>query len=241
MVVQKHINNEFYCPLHYFYTGDKEYTMEKANTQARKEHDRIIPRSFPGTVGLSNNTEKRTLLHPMYRRYKDADTNDEGFQEFLYFLGLLAKVNAQRTKFKTLKSNKLISEIFTPSDEAFGLLVIENEHDGWEEQYRKKKQGLKGKDLFIKKKFCDGRSGNKDGWTSTGLLLYRQLVEEVTIRRRQTKDFEEKLRTYFRGEEGNNRNPSPMGLHAEEESEEIKGPYAWLHLVNKKDDCEKEP
>ena len=189
---------------------------------------------------MKENREKRQLLHPMYRRYKDTDTNDEGFQEFLYFLGLLAKVNAQRTKFKTLKSNKLISEIFTPSDEAFALLVLENEYEGWEEQYRKKKQGLKGKELFIKKKFCDGRSGNKDGWTTKGLRSYTLLVEEVTIRRRQTKEFEEKLRTYFRGGEENNQTQRPMGLHAEEETQEEEDESAWM-LLGPIDDSEKEP
>ena len=153
--------------------------------------DGKVPESFPGTVAIIDDKVNNTLLHPGYRRYKDGHNDD-----FEYFVTrLLAKLSPLRTGFRTRKKEQLISDIFTVTDEAFVLFVFYNELECWQKQKSDiDNNGLSGRNLVKAKKFCNGRSGNREGWSKTGLDLFRKLVGEVKYRRDESKKFEEEMR-----------------------------------------------
>ena len=94
-----------------------------------------VPDSFPGTVAIVDDKVNDTLLHPGYRRYDKAD--DENFNYFV--TRLLPTVTATKTGgYKSQKNHRLVSEIFTVTDEAFVLFVLYNESSNWLEQRRKR-------------------------------------------------------------------------------------------------------
>ena len=68
-----------------------------------------------------------------------------------------------QNKFKDRKGKKTLSEIFTVTDKAFGLVTLLNESHCWDEAAKKVLC-----EQYAKKKFCDGRSGNKKGWSDRG-------------------------------------------------------------------------
>ena len=154
----------------------------------------IVPEKFPGTVCIVDNKENNTLLHPDYRRYNNGSDEDEN-ENFNYFVTrLLAKLNPLRTCFRARKTEQLISEIFTVTDEAFVLFVLYNELHCWEGQIADMDKGIKGRGLVRAKRFCNGASGKKEAWSKDGLDLFYKLVGEVQERREDTKDLEEELR-----------------------------------------------
>ena len=83
-------------------------------------------------------------------------------------------MNPSVSNYKKDKSTKLISEIFSVADEAFGLVMLYNEYDVWADA-----SFTKTKESNQKKKFLDARSGRKDGWTEEGKNLFYELCEEV--------------------------------------------------------------
>ena len=71
-----------------------------------------------------------------------------------------------------------MSEIFTISDEAFGLVMLLNEFHCWEEA-AEKLPGVR----HAKKKFCDARSGNKKGWSEKGIKVYNRICKNLRSRK----------------------------------------------------------
>ena len=54
-------------------------------------------------------------------------------EEFEYFFDrIMSRIRPRDTKYKDRKTKEPLSAIFTPSDEAFALLIIYNEIDRWE-------------------------------------------------------------------------------------------------------------
>ena len=62
---------------------------------------------------------------------------------------------------------KTLSEMFTVSDKAFGLLMLLNEFDSWKAKANEESTGAKAG--CTTKRFVDGRSGNKEGWNVAGI------------------------------------------------------------------------
>ena len=157
-----------------------------------------VPDSFPGTVAIVDDKVNDTLLHPGYRRYDKAD--DENFNYFV--TRLLPTVTATKTGgYKSQKNHRLVSEIFTVTDEAFVLFVLYNESFNWLEQEGLKAKGKKGKELVREKRFCSGKSGKKNPWSERGLNCFYKLVGEVHKRREETKKMEEEMRARMAADE----------------------------------------
>eukprot|EP00536_Pseudo-nitzschia_multiseries_P007147 jgi/Psemu1/17149/gm1.17149_g len=92
-----------------------------------------VPSSFPGTVAL--NTDSMEILAKEYRQYGNAAN-----EEFYYFVTrILSAINPGKTNFRLRKTKDLISTIFTVTDEAFALMIIDNDGsaNGWDKQGRK--------------------------------------------------------------------------------------------------------
>ena len=84
------------------------------------------------------------------------------------------------TNNKKLKTKSRLSECFTPSDEAFALMILDNELEVWDKQIeRKNMEGLTGSKLRIKKKYCSGYSTKKRGWSKLGEKYYNKLIGHI--------------------------------------------------------------
>ena len=149
-----------------------------------------VPKSFPGSIALTENSKGKIGLNPDYRKA----TSDE-FNYF--FTRILSAINQMRTKFEDRKHKELISQIYSVSDEAFGLMIIHNEHHVWLEQEEMKTRGLKGHKIKKRKRYCNSSSGKKDGWSKGGVSLFNDLCREVKKRREETKQMEEDIKLSF--------------------------------------------
>eukprot|EP00536_Pseudo-nitzschia_multiseries_P008390 jgi/Psemu1/20308/gm1.20308_g len=131
-----------------------------------------IPDSFPGTVLITDTQDVNSI---------------NSSPEFKYFMKrILGAVSPKQTDFKRKSVRMTVSNIFTPSNEAFALLFLYNDYDSW-------LNTTKG--MRLRKKFTDGKSGNKEGWSNQGQDLYEYLVSELEERReeQQSKELETEL------------------------------------------------
>ena len=109
-------------------------------------------------------------LHPHYRSFED-----EGLNEFEYFCDrILSRLRPRDTKYKERKTKEPLSAIFTPSDEAFALMILYNELDRWENisdpdtlEVMEVSKKRKWKNT-VEKKFCSSTRGCADGWEEGG-------------------------------------------------------------------------
>ena len=125
------------------------------------------------TIGLVNDNDGTIVLNPAYR------TNND---EFKYYRSrILAAINPTYSKFSQQKCRDLLSDIYSVTDKAFGLLVIYNKHQVWKDQEEMKRQGNKGKTIKKRKRFCSGNSRNRKGWSDTGMKLFSSLCRQVEI------------------------------------------------------------
>lgn len=141
--------------------------------------------NFPGSLELmvtdknGEIREKGPFLHPEYRRYTgDSIINDE----FIFFVTkLLATICPNQHKFKKNNHIKLISEIFTPSDEAYVLVLLWAQKRHWEKQKTDIDRGQK----LTKKKEENCLNQTGIGWCKEEQLLYGAVLNEIKIRREE--------------------------------------------------------
>lgn len=186
------------------------------NNIAEHKKKGIVPESFPGTLVITPNKIGNPFLHKDYRQY-----GEEGNVEFEYFIQyLLAELNPMRTKYKKLKTKSRLSECFTPSDEAFALMILDNELEVWDKQIeRKNMEGLTGSKLRIKKKYCSGYSTKKRGWSELGEKYYNKLIGHIKEVRQTTVASENRYLKKFKCEAGLEGEPRAMESDEDEESE----------------------
>ena len=140
---------------------------------------KTIPSSFPGKILIEDRGEEHTP-ETRFKLHKDYRGENVPSEEFMYFVKrILSAVRPSFTKFKTHKHEKKLSEIFTPSDEAFALVMLLNEYNCWMNPDRTNTKNGKKK----RKKFTDPSSGKKMGYSLEGRKLYAVLVREITKRR----------------------------------------------------------
>ena len=102
-------------------------------------HD--VDRNTEGKVTKVTNIR----LQDSYRKYsKYGDTDEE--KAFKWFVeNILAVMSPKETDFQGKKSKKRISEIFSPADEAWALMVLLNEKDQWDWEHSGKRGPKPGK------------------------------------------------------------------------------------------------
>ena len=64
---------------------------------------------------------------------------------------IFAVMNLAYTKFSQQKCRDLLSDIYSVTDKAFGLLVIYNTHQVWKDKEEMKRQGNKGNTIKQRK------------------------------------------------------------------------------------------
>ena len=134
-----------------------------------------MPEEFPGDVlPRQKAIDKKFHLSDEYRRWEEPP------KEFRYFMNkIMPAIRATSCSYRNSKGIKCLSDIFTVSDEAFGLVILLNEIHIWEDKVKEKAAGTK----YHRKLFVDGHSGNRQGWSNTGLNTYNRLVNELKKRR----------------------------------------------------------
>ena len=70
------------------------------------------------------------------------------------------------------------------------LMILCNEFHVWTKQEELKKEGKKKHDLRCGKRFVDGNSGNKQGWSNLGRTIFNELCHEISIRRNEQASIE---------------------------------------------------
>ena len=162
----------------------------------------MVPESFPGVLKLNTTNQKEPLLSKSYGRF-----SVDGIPEFEHFIKtLLSEVQPKRTRCKRARGQETISKCFTASDEAFALIVLDNELNVWDQQTEKKKGSKCMKsDLRIEKKHMKRQgSGGKCGWSKKGQKIHKRLTDEMVAQRKTgwRKQEERKHQEKFRDEMG---------------------------------------
>ena len=197
-----------------------------------------VPASFPGTVAL--NTDSMEILAKEYRRYGNAAN-----EEFYYFVTrILSAINPGKTNFRLRKTKDLISTIFTVTDEAFALMIIDNEYSNWEKQKEMKLDGTyttHKKTKYMKKKYCDSKSGSANGWDKEGRKVFAKLCKKIQTLRENPKtgiNLEKMMLQRFDSESNpsstvsNNGGTVASSLAEEESEDENYIDPAWRQLLD---------
>jgi hypothetical protein len=154
------------------------------------------PEGFPGPLMADLKTaNKNEILHKAYRVFD----GEESFELFLYFVTkVLEKLNPTASKRcgKGL-SQALISSIYTASDEAFGLYIIHNELECWKIQCVQMKEGKRGADLRVKKRYTDFSSGRRNGTDPRCERAFKYILKMVKKRRETSREMEERFKEWY--------------------------------------------
>ena len=116
--------------------------------------------------------------------------------------------------FNQRKHKETIGEIFSITDEAYGLLIIYNEHHVWKSQdeAKRRKTGTE-KPAQKKKRYCDSTTGSRQGWMTAGLDLMNDLCIEIAKLREVQEtgeELEKRIRDEFADEQGYSCNESGL-------------------------------
>ena len=81
--------------------------------------------------------------------------------------------------------------------QAFGLLIIYNEHHMWKEQETMKQNRRKDTTAIKRKQCCSGKSRNNQGWPDAGLNLFNFLCHQVDAIRDKAVSIEKQIKEQF--------------------------------------------
>jgi len=141
-----------------------------------------------------------SVLHDGYRRV-DEDQESVPAEYKYSYESFLSLIEPNRTSSKRVNRRNLLSDIYTVSDEAFGLLVIHNELGVWGEQYKLQEEGKSARQLRINKKYAKHNSG--ESWALEGLAMYGALKLGIAGRggERASVTLETLVRDIYRGDD----------------------------------------
>ena len=116
-------------------------------------------------------------LFETYRNYK---TNKEAEEAFVWFGGNIVECVNGKKNWKRKKFIGLMAECCTVSDEAFGLLMLDNYWDRWVDLYEKKP-----KNQVAKATYTSSSMGHRkfSSWTPDGLTKFNALYKMVKWQR----------------------------------------------------------
>jgi hypothetical protein len=139
---------------------------------------------------LKDESEKKDKV-PMIKDILKLRLNDESemSEDYMYFCcRFLKSVVGVQAFNRGMRMKASISRIATPSDEALALLLLENSHYRWSEEYEKKARNEEVKDDELpppkytnagNKKLQKGFTKKYGGWSNAGLNRYNELYNLV--------------------------------------------------------------
>jgi hypothetical protein len=128
------------------------------------------------------------LLLEKYREYEDSEDHNNAFRYFA--TRILPAVNAGLTRFDRRKYKEILSECFSYTDEAFGILLVVNYEDRWRSQHAADLSlpGGTGKErskLWKDARYTSATEGARRGasWPKEGLVKFNELSAMVKRQR----------------------------------------------------------
>lgn len=128
------------------------------------------------------------LLMEKYRNYEDSDNHKNAFRYFA--TRILPAVNAGITKFDRRKFKETLSDCFSYTDEAFGVLLVVNYENRWRSQHAADMNipGGTSKErssIWHNARYTSANDGARRGasWTREGLLKFNELSAMVKNQR----------------------------------------------------------
>ena len=106
-----------------------------------------------------------------------------------WFVSHIAPNIVGKTKWKDDVKSKLISEILSPTDEAYGILVLENKYKYWMYNYNVEvgrehiTSPKKTPKFTTSKSRTENGKGRYEGWTEEGINQYNVLVKRARMNR----------------------------------------------------------
>jgi hypothetical protein len=133
------------------------------------------------------------LLLEKHRNYEESEDHKKAFRCFA--TRILPVVNASQTRFDKRNCSESLSDCFSYTDEAFGLLLVVNYERRWRSQHNavvenptgtKKEQSEKWKDA----KHTSTTEGSRQGvsWQGQGLMKFNELSGMVKQQREVCKE-----------------------------------------------------
>jgi hypothetical protein len=112
---------------------------------------------------------------------------------YTYFANTILRKIVGLTKWRGQVTKKTISQIATPTDEAFGFLLLENSWDNWIEAQRhvheeNSKSGANKTPFINSFRQTKGGSRKFGGWSNAGMRRYRESVHLVQANRENNAD-----------------------------------------------------
>ena len=154
-------------------------------------------------AGRLDNTLIRNYHDYLDKDKKLREDRRPEFEAFVYMVDrILTSVNANVNRYRaaTRKTTNL-SEVFSVSDEAFALLMVDNYWVRWHRLRHPKEN--KPKEWYAAQYTGSEEGRNESGFTRKGVQKYNDLVKMVQEKRREDrtgKDLEDYLRMYWRGQ-----------------------------------------
>jgi len=116
--------------------------------------------------------------------------NQEGHDAYCYYLyHFLPYIVGKHKWRKEFNRSAVFDNLYTASDEAFGLLVLENNWDRWKWEAERTKEEIEAqKEDRPDVKYTTGKGGaarKHQGWNGKGLRRYNELGELVTNDRKE--------------------------------------------------------
>jgi len=151
------------------------------------------------------------LLLERYRDYGDSEGHKNAFRYFA--TRILPAVNASQTRFDKRKFSESLSECFSYTDEAFGILLVVNYEARWRSQHNSVVRNPSGTRRQQAETWEDGKytsttEGSRRGvsWQGQGLMKFNELSELVKRQRgdqpRAENEVEWDLKAWCRSEAG---------------------------------------
>lgn len=163
----------------------------------------------------------KNLFHQHYRDYLDEEDNvkpdrKEFYKAFLYFADrILPSMNAEVTNFRGERRCDIkISKIFTVTDEAYALLMVENYFERWVDIAKSKKSNAEGEDSQesgiersskrkVGAKYTKSANGNiHAGWEEEGIKRFNDIANIIQRQRNdniRNDKLEDALRDHWKG------------------------------------------
>lgn len=218
------LKNAFFSKLNGKRTGI--YQME-VKTNINISHLTDYLNTFKETNFISNNeevAERIPLLQMVVEDWFDVTDCSMFCDHFI-------RAVVGHRKFDQDKRNCLLSTFVTVSDEAYALLVCENNLEKWIDMYKRRDK----KSSSVAPKYTNGGKSNNlnassrrnKGWSVSGTKRYVELYRFVTAQRKQ-KDRQLAEQAYMNAkiDEYETERPSRKRKHDQEEEDEIEIPHS---------------
>jgi hypothetical protein len=128
------------------------------------------------------------LLLEKYRNYGSSRTHREAFRYFA--TRILPAVNSSHTRYDKRRYKESLSECFSYTDEAFGLLLVVNYEERWQSQHAAERRLPDGTSqdrsaLWEDARYTSATEGARRGasWPKEGLVKFNELSAMVRLQR----------------------------------------------------------